>query len=91
MADENKAGQQLIFVGHKKLMKISYFRRRATDVNKPYFRPNFFVGQLPTKISGNIFVGNENGLDTCSVRRLTDVVGHSYGKERSQALVESTR
>jgi len=88
MADENKAGQQLIFVGHKKLMKISYFRRRAASL---YFRPNFFVGQLPTKISGNIFVGNENGLDSCSVRRLTDVVGHSYGKERSQALVESTR
>jgi hypothetical protein len=51
MADENKAGQRLIFVGHKKLMKISYFRRRAADVNKPYFRPNFFVGQLPTKMA----------------------------------------
>jgi len=42
MADENKAGQQLIFVGHKKLMKISYFRRRAADVNKPLFSTNFF-------------------------------------------------
>ena len=42
MADENKAGQQLIFVGHKKLMKISYFRWRAADVNKPLFSTKFF-------------------------------------------------